>query len=177
MSKKRVRFSPGWFAALLLFWIALTGGWDGEQLLVGAVICYIALYLRYSIVPPATTRTQLKPLGIRQWLLLVWMIAGYLRYLFIEVVKANVQVAIIVLNPQMPLSPSFIAYHPRINSDWGRVLLGNSISLTPGTLTVELEDGDYLVHALTVETAENLPGWAAEEKVLAMEDHFQGDGQ
>lgn len=173
------RFSSGHHAAgfvgLLLFWLALSGAWDLQHLLLGAAVVAGALALRWRVAPHPR-RQQVSEEGQRRpgALRAAVHIAGYLAYLLQEVIKANIQVAMVVLNPRLPVSPAFVSYHPGLKSDWGRVLLANSITLTPGTLTVELENGILLVHALTTDAARALPGWAAERRMREIETVFGG---
>jgi multicomponent Na+:H+ antiporter subunit E len=173
------RFFPGhhaaWYVGLLLFWFALGGAWDLQHLIMGVAIIYVALGLRSRVVPRSPSRAGVattRPPGAS------WrgplQAVSYLIYLLVEVVKANVQVAFIVLNPKLPVSPVFLSYHPQLRSVWGRVLLANSITLTPGTLTIELEGDDYLIHTLTRAAAEALPGWPAEHRVHELETLFEG---
>jgi len=72
----------------------------------------------------------------------------FLPYLLYAVVRANLAMAAVVLNPRLPIHPSIVrvpAPEPRV----GRALLANSITLTPGTLTVDVVDDELVVHALT----------------------------
>lgn len=172
------RFFPGhhaaWFVGLLLFWFALSGAWDLQHLLLGAAVAAAALTLRWRVAPHPPRRADGAGRRPRVGLSAPVHVAGYLVYLLVEVIKANVQVAMIVLNPKLPVSPAFLAYHPRLRSDWGRVLLANSVTLTPGTLTVELIGDSFLVHTLTRSAADALPAWAAERRVRDLETMFEG---
>lgn len=99
---------------------------------------------------------------------------AYAGFLLVEIVKANIHVALIVLNPRLPISPAFLQYCPSLRTDWARVLMGNSITLTPGTLTVELEDGRFLIHTLTRDAARSLPGCPAEGRIGQLEGPAEG---
>jgi len=61
---------------------------------------------------------------------------------------ASLQVAAVVLNPKMPVNPSFVRFRTKLPTIASRVILANSITLTPGTITVELEGDAFLVHSL-----------------------------
>jgi multicomponent Na+:H+ antiporter subunit E len=80
----------------------------------------------------------------------------YLVWLLWNMVKANVQVAWIILHPRLPVDPAFIVFSTTMESDLARVVLANSITLTPGTITVDLKDHQFLVHALAPATASGL---------------------
>ena len=81
---------------------------------------------------------------------------GYWGWLLKEVVKSNIDVARIILSPRLPISPTLVEIEALSTTDAGRVLLGNSITLTPGTVTLDIFDDRLLVHALTREGAEAL---------------------
>jgi multicomponent Na+:H+ antiporter subunit E len=65
-------------------------------------------------------------------------------------------VAYIVLHPKLPIEPGLLRFRTRLRSQVGHVILANSITLTPGTITVDLSDGTYLVHALVPGAAASL---------------------
>lgn len=79
--------------------------------------------------------------------------AGYLARFLYEIVKANVLVAKIVLAPRLRIRPGIIAYKLGVKSEGGITLLANSITLTPGTLSVDVSDDKktLYVHALDIE--------------------------
>lgn len=132
------------FAMLLLFWLLLNGSLAADVLLVGAIAALlIALLFRDSLAILSEFR------GTPRAFIAA---ARYLVYFLQELVKANIRLAGIVLSPSLPLHPGIVKTRTRLRSRMGRLLLANSITLTPGTLSVEL-DGEWLyVHWVTVET-------------------------
>ncbi|MBF0219256.1 MAG: Na+/H+ antiporter subunit E [Gammaproteobacteria bacterium] len=81
------------------------------------------------------------------------VVAGFLYYgyFFSELVKSNIRLAQIVISPSLPINPGIVKIRTELTSQMGRLMLANSITMTPGTLTVEL-DGEWLyVHWVTVE--------------------------
>ena len=84
---------------------------------------------------------------------------SYLPWLGKEIVVSNIAVTKIVLSAKMPLQRTMLYVHANQQSDIGRVILANSITLTPGTISVSMEDDSILVHALSFEgAAEDLSG-------------------
>lgn len=84
--------------------------------------------------------------------ILYWL--DYLLYFFpIELLKSNIQVAIAVLNPKKSLKPGIVAVPIDLKTDWGIVLLANSITLTPGTITLDIskDKKKIYVHCLALE--------------------------
>jgi len=80
----------------------------------------------------------------------------YLPWLLWEIVKANVDVARRVLHPRMPISPRIIRVPASQQTNIGRVIFANSITLTPGTISLRVDDDVITVHALTRQAAESL---------------------
>ena len=93
----------------------------------------------------------------------------YVPYLLWEIVKSNLHVARVILDPRLPVSPQLVRMPTTQRTDLGRVVLANSITLTPGTLTLDLRDDEVLVHALTGEAADGLRTGEMDARVTAME--------
>jgi multicomponent Na+:H+ antiporter subunit E len=80
----------------------------------------------------------------------------FLPYLLVEVVRANLAVAYVILHPSLPVEPAFVTYDPGVENRLERAVLGNAITLTPGTVTVEADADGFLVHTLTAGSREGL---------------------
>lgn len=123
------------FVFLFLFWLLLNGSLAPDVLLAGAVVALaIALPFRNGVV--VATEFRLGPRALVATVL-------YLGYFLLELVKSNLALAAVVLSPRMPLDPGIVKVRTTLKSRMGRYLLAHSITLTPGTLTVEL-DGEWL---------------------------------
>jgi len=72
----------------------------------------------------------------------------YLFWLLFEVLKSNITMARIVLSPTMPISPTLAQYPISFKTDLGRVIYGNSVTLTPGTVTTQIDEDTIEVHVL-----------------------------
>ncbi|OWZ83903.1 Na+/H+ antiporter subunit E [Natranaerobius trueperi] len=94
----------------------------------------------------------------------------YIANLISEIIVANIQVAKIVLSPEMNLSPTFIKFSGKLKKDASKAILGNSITLTPGTLTIDIEGNDFIVHGLTKSHAEGVLDWYMEDQLVKMEE-------
>lgn len=79
--------------------------------------------------------------------------AAYVGWLVKEIVVANLDIAKIVLKRDMPIDPALVSFDSALTTDLARVMLGNSITLTPGTLTVEIEGSRFLVHGISADGA------------------------
>ena len=95
--------------------------------------------------------------------------SSYWPWLLREIVKSGWDVTRRIVDPRLPISPTLARFRPTQASDVGRVIHANSITLTPGTITVEAADGEFLVHALTREGAAGLAGSEMDRRVTALE--------
>jgi len=124
----------------------LQGSLERDVLIVGAVVSFcIALIYRdgLSFFTEFRATPQAFVAGFR-----------YYGYFFKELVVSNVKLAAIVLSPSLPINPGIVKVRTRLKSRMGRLMLANSITLTPGTLTVELEGEWIYVHWVTVDSVD-----------------------
>lgn len=96
-------------------------------------------------------------------------IIGYMAWLTLEIGKANILVAREVFRPDMKLSPKLLRVPARQKSDLAKTIFGNSVTLTPGTVTIDVSTDTLLVHALTEELADEDGMAAMGEKVVALD--------
>ena len=96
---------------------------------------------------------------------LAWPLIRYWLFLLKEIVVSNVQVIKLILSPTSKIEPHFVQVEAHQNSDLGRTILANSITLTPGTVTVSISDQALLVHALTRESAQGVIDGALDQRV------------
>jgi multicomponent Na+:H+ antiporter subunit E len=85
-----------------------------------------------------------------------WRFVAYVGWLVARMVVASVQVAYFVIHPRMPLEPAVLRFRTRMRSPLGRVMLANTITLVPGTLTMHVDGDEYVVHALVPSAAADL---------------------
>lgn len=130
----------GAIVVLVALWLLLSGVYKPLVIGFGVVSALIAVWVvrRMDAMDGDSVPLRLKPLGF----------IGYLIWLAVEIAKANWAVTRIVLAPVMPIRQHLFAVRFSQNSDVGQVIFANSITLTPGTITVETEDKRFLVHAL-----------------------------
>jgi multicomponent Na+:H+ antiporter subunit E len=134
------------FALLLVFWVLLNGSLAVDVLVVGIIAALIIAFLfRANLAVITEFRGTPRAFAAT---------GRYVIYFLKELVKSNLRLASIVLSPALPLNPGIVKTRTRLKSRMGRLMLANSITLTPGTLSVEL-DGEWLyVHWVTVESAD-----------------------
>jgi len=146
--------------ALAVLWVGLSGHYTPLLLGFGVASTVLVVYIakRMGALDREGYPTHLILGAIRYW---PWLIK--------EIVQANIDVAKIVLANDLPISPTVARLKASQISVEGRVTYANSITLTPGTVTVRL-DGDQLeVHALTRAGIEALETGEMDRRVVAME--------
>jgi multicomponent Na+:H+ antiporter subunit E len=132
------------FATLFFFWVLLNGSLATDVLIIGAVASFvIAFFFRDKLAWFSELRLTPKALLTT---------VAYIFYYIKELVKSNVNVASIVLSPDLPLNPGIVKVRTKLKNPMGRMMLANSITLTPGTLTVDM-DGEWLyIHWVSVDS-------------------------
>ena len=99
---------------------------------------------------------------------LTWRALTYMPWLTMEIIKANIDVARQILSPSMPITPTLLRVKASQTSDLGQVIYANSITLTPGTISVDVANGEILVHALSRAGAESLLEGEMDRRVTRM---------
>lgn len=128
------------FLSLFLLWLILSGHLEPLILGFGVFSCALVTFLAWRM-----DREDHYHFPVH----LSWRTPAYLFWIIGEIVKANVNVTRIILDPKLPISPIIVPFRAKMKSDFYRVIYANSITLTPGTITTGT-DGEILrVHALT----------------------------
>ncbi len=136
--------------AILLFiflygiWLALTLNLSIANLITAAIssLIVVLLFARY------TAKADLKVFQVKRYF---WGII-YLFVFLWECIKANLDVAYRVLHPALPVKPGIVRAKCTLKSDMGKVFLANSITMTPGTITVDIIDEYFFVHWIYVKS-------------------------
>lgn len=143
--------------ALLLFgfWLILSATYDVAHVVAGAFFAGVVMWLNPQ------TRTATRKVS--------WLSAlSYLPWLLARIFKSALHVSRLILDPALPISPRFIRHQTALKSDGELVVLGNSITLTPGTITVEIEPGELVVHAIDEASSLDLSGGVLDAKVSGL---------
>lgn len=137
------------FMVLLLFWLLLSSDYDAQHIITGLVLSALVTWFwrDLSDLLPSKSLTGRLPNTIRYGLTLLW-----------EIILANIAVARSLLSSQSKLDSGFVSFKPDLQTSWGQVLLANSITITPGTVTIDVnpDTGVFLVHGLTESMREGL---------------------
>ncbi|MCD7725429.1 MAG: Na+/H+ antiporter subunit E [Clostridiales bacterium] len=137
------------YIIFFLIWIIFNGQFTLEIAAFGVVIAgliywFICKFMGY--------RPQMDILLLKKSFLVI----HYLIVLILEILKANGAVFKMVYSAKYDLEPAVIHFKTNLHTRFARVLLANSITLTPGTITVSLEDDEYTVHCLDKELARGI---------------------
>jgi len=128
--------------ALWVVWMLLTAPWSAQEAIAGTAVALLVAFLPLF---PAS------PLGDLR--LTPKAIAYGVAYVFVFIkalVLSNFDVAFRVLHPKLPIDPGIVRVTTKLKTPLGRLLLANSITLTPGTITVEMRGEDIYVHWIKV---------------------------
>lgn len=131
-------------ALLMIFWLLLSGHYDLMHLSFGIFSVTLVTLINYPL------RRHL--LSIEEhseaWKLRFLRLLIYIPWLIWQIIISSLQVAYVVLHPKLPIDPALVRFKTRLGNTSAKVILGNSITLTPGTITLEIEKDEFLVHAL-----------------------------
>ncbi len=149
------------FLVLFVPWLVLSGKFDPLHLGMGVLCSLLVGYWCADLLfqDKATTPGN----RLRQLIGFV----GYMGWLLGQIILANLHVFRVALSPRMSklLSPQMVEFDSKLEKEFSKFILANSITLTPGTVTVRVEGRRFLVHALTDSAARGMPG--AMEKRIA----------
>ena len=146
-------------AVLFAVWVLLSGHFDPLMLSFGLGSCALVVFV--------TTRMDVvdregHPIDLTWGALIYW------PWLFKEIILANIDVARRVLSPTLNISPTLVRLKASQRSDLGQVIYANSITLTPGTVSIDVANGEILVHAISLEGAEALIEGEMDRRVCQM---------
>jgi multicomponent Na+:H+ antiporter subunit E len=145
---------------LFTVWLLLSGHYSA--LLVGlgllSTLFVVALAARVDLVDQETYPILIKPTSLSYWL-----------WLGREIVKSNIDVSRRILNPRLPISPNLTRVKAHQRSELGLVAYANSITLVPGTVSLQVVDREILVHSLSQEITDELQRGEMDRRVCELE--------
>lgn len=140
------------FVLMFLTWLVLSGKFDPLLLWLGGISSFFVAYYFYDLLFPAMETGYIK---------IFFRFIRYIPWLILEIIKANFHLLYLAFHPRMKelIDPHIITFKTNLKSEIAITTLANSITLTPGTITVTADsDGVFRVHAIDRESAEALPG-------------------
>jgi multicomponent Na+:H+ antiporter subunit E len=147
-------------ATLYGFWLLLSGYFTGFLMSAGLVSALVVVWFarRMDVIDAEGHPVHLG-----------WRIVAYWMWLSKEIVKSAWDVSRIIVDPRLPISPTIVTFKPSQRTSVGLVVHANSITLTPGTITIEARPGEFLVHALTRAGADGVITGDMDRRVTACE--------
>lgn len=146
---KAIRFL-GLFIVLLALWLLLSGHYTLLFVSMGVASSALAAWfggaLLEDTVGPAHEHPRVRILSL----------LGYTGWLVARVIPSAVQVARIVLDPRLPPEPGMVRFRTHLASPAARTTLANSITLVPGTMTIDVDGDEFTVHSFTPDAVEDL---------------------
>jgi multicomponent Na+:H+ antiporter subunit E len=151
------------FVLLFLIWVMLTGSIEPVNLGVGLImaVVFAIIFGKNSMV---FGKLRFTPKMFYYSFL-------YLVVFLWELIKSNVRVALLVLSPSLPINPGIVKVRTKLKSPMGRMILANSVTLTPGTLTIDIRDDILYIHWIDVKTLD--PEKAAREIIGKFEKYLE----
>mgnify|MGYP001385692773 CR=1 FL=1 len=138
-------------------WLSLSGHFEPEFIAMGALAAVAAVAASEWLFAGTHEGLYLPAPPSYQWLArTILRFLFYLPWLAWEVLRSNIHVALLVLHPKLPVTPTLVEFESSLGSERGQVLLAQSITLTPGTVTVDVTNGKFLVHCLSTQSREGL---------------------
>ena len=141
------------FVIMIGFWLIFSGKLDLFHLTLGLISCALVAFFSHDL---------LFPLGLKGNFLGSWVkFAGYVPWLLYQILLANIHLLRLCFHPRMMelINPHIIEFNSRLDSDIARTTFANSITLTPGTITVNVSLlGRFTVHCIDQPSGEPLPG-------------------
>jgi multicomponent Na+:H+ antiporter subunit E len=144
-ANKLSKFLFAW-VMIFLIWLAFTSTFAAAEVITGLVISFVLAIYNYDMF----TKIGLKSFSPRRLMYLGWYILVFLWALL----KANFNVARIVLTPSLPISPAIVEFESKLQSDFAKLVLANSITLTPGTFTIDFVENRFFIHWLDATTTD-----------------------
>ena len=133
-----------WTILLFVMWLILTANLQIANVFIGTAVSF-SIALLYTKIFEHKEFEFINPL----WLMV------YFFVLLKSLILSNIQISKRILSKDMDLSPAIVAVKTDLKSDWKKLLLANSITLTPGTLTLDIKDDTLFIHVIEYDKDSN----------------------
>ena len=149
-----------WLAYTVLLiglWAGLSGRLDGLFLTSGIISAAVVLFVTEAIFRPGDLVGFERPPSRFSWLAgTIFRLVVYFPLLLLDIAAANVRVVQLVLNPRMPINPSLVEFESPLRTEASNAVLANSITLTPGTVTIDMSAHRFIVHCISDATRQGI---------------------
>lgn len=143
-------------AALFVLWLLLSDSYNLLHMAIGLAAAFGVAFLNTDRLTPAAFRIS-------------WgRLFAYLPWLLWRIFLSGLHLSVLILHPRLPIDPRIICHRTELDNENAIVLLGNSITLTPGTITAEADADELLVHALDDHTAQDVTTFRLDRKIASL---------
>jgi multicomponent Na+:H+ antiporter subunit E len=159
VQRRKTRFQNflGTTVILFAFWMLLSGKFDAFHLTLGVICCAVVSYMFHDLLFANVRFGDMRIVATR--------FIAYVPWLIQQILLANIHVVSLVVRRKMPIDPRVLTFKTKLETDISHVTLAQSITLTPGTITMDIKDGVFYVHALSQKVAEDLNAGEMEDRV------------
>lgn len=149
---------------LSALWLIFSGKFDALHLGYGALSVVLVMVLCRGLVISRTAPEANEVFFRIRWLRAIF----YPFWLLGQIAVSNLQVAWLIVHPRLPIDPVLLRFRTGMKSDLAKVTLGNSITLTPGTFTLLIEDDRFLIHSIHEKLAAGILDGSMQRQVAAV---------
>jgi len=153
------------FKSLLLFglWVVLSGKLTAIHLSIGIVCCILISSVGFQLQTVSSVVRR-----ILAFPACLYRITSYFFWLFTRIILAALHVAKIVLSPKMEIDPQLMRHKTKLQDELGKVVFANSITLTPGTITGDIEGDIFVIHRLDKASCADIDTSLMENQIAKM---------
>lgn len=153
------------FVPLYIFWLVLSEHYTPFYLIAGGLVSALIVIFNREMFSSLLPSDRLGKFTLGSALKTAFYLIKYVPWLLLQIARDNVLVAYLVIHPRMPIDPRLLGFKTSYRRSVSQVILANSITLSPGTMTILLENNRYLVHALIPSSCDNLTSGETQERV------------
>ncbi len=153
-------FALSLWLVLFATWLLLSGHFTPFLTGLGAFSCVLVVAIAWRM-----NAVDREPVPVD----LSWRVLTYWPWLLVEIVKSNIDVTRRILSPSLPISPTVVKLKALQRSELGKVIYANSITLTPGTVSIDVQRDEITVHAISEDGAAGLLAGAMNRKAAGVE--------
>ncbi|MFH5883164.1 Na+/H+ antiporter subunit E [Halalkalibaculum sp. DA3122] len=152
------------FISLMGFWYLMSGFFDLVHTIMGLISVGIVMGINHKLKTFSFYENETDVLKDLRILYAPY----YFGWLLVQIVISGIEVAKILLNPSLPIQTTVVRFKVDYPNPHCKMILGNSITLTPGTLTVDIQDNEFVVHAITPSSFEGIASDKMPKQVLRL---------
>jgi len=153
------------FVPLYALWLVLSEHYQPFYLISGALICGFIVFFNHEMFADFLPTDRNSMLTMQSAFRTAFNLMKYLPWLVFQIIRDNLLVAYLVIHPKMPIDPRLLSFKTGYHRSASQVILANSITLSPGTMTILLENNHYLIHALIPSSCDNLTSGETQARV------------